>query len=225
MSRLTFNRRDFVIGALTGTAAGAGIMGALLRKSSSPPSGSSGGSIFHTDRASRITTLSYIAVDSARCTGCGTCEAECAIMREKTFDTWRSRIRVRHFEPSLDIASLCAICGDAPCVAVCPKEAGALTRDPLTGAVILNEEKCIGCRACLTVCAKDRADVIRMSRDGKKALGICDLCGGDPACVKACPEQCLSLVPANQDGRNLAAKPGDIARSLSRSVYRSGRVD
>src|SRR5665647_2885227 len=120
MSRVSFSRRDFVIGALTGTAAGAGIMGALLRKSSSSPSGSSGGAVFHTDKAGRITTLSYIAVDHARCTGCMTCEAECAILREKTFDTWRSRIRVHHFEPSLDIASLCADCGDAPCVAVCP---------------------------------------------------------------------------------------------------------
>jgi len=198
-------------------------MGSLLRKSSSVPSASSGGSVFHTDRAARITTLSYIAVDHSRCSGCGICEAECALAREKTFDTWRSRIRIHHFEPSLDIAAICASCSDAPCVAACPKDAGALTRDPLTGAVLLNEAKCIGCGACLKACAKDRSNVIRMSRDGKKALGICDLCGGDPACVKICPEQCLSLVPANQDGRNLAAKPGEIARSLSRSVYRSGR--
>jgi len=223
MSRLIFSRRDFVIGAVVGTAAGAGIMAALLRKSASPPSDSSGGSVFQTNRAARITTLSYIAVDHARCTGCGTCEAECALLRENTFDAWRSRIRIHHFEPSLDIAAICSSCSDAPCVAACPKEAGALTRDPLTGAIILNEVKCIGCRACLRACAKDRSDVIRMSRDEKKALGICDLCGGDPACVKACPEQCLSLVPANQDGRTLAAKPGDIARSLSRSIYRSGR--
>ena len=198
-------------------------MGALLRKSSSVPSGSSGGSVFHTDRAARITTLSYIAVDNSRCSGCGICEAECAFAREKTFDTWRSRIRINHFEPSLDIAAICASCNDAPCVAACPKDAGALTRDPLTGAILLNEAKCIGCGACLNACAKDRSNIIRMSRDGKKALGICDLCGGDPACIKICPEQCLSLVPANQDGRNLAAKPGEIARSLSRSVYRLGR--
>ena len=223
MSRLKFSRRDFVIGAFAGTAAGAAIMGALLRKSTPPPSGSAGGSVFHTDRAARITTLSYISVDHVLCTGCGMCEAECALVREKTLDTWRSRIRIHHFEPSLDVASICAGCSDAPCLSVCPKEAGALTRDPVTGAVILNEAKCIGCRACLSACARDRSDVIRMSRDGKKALGICDLCGGDPACVKACPENCLSLVPANQDGRSFAAKPAEIARSLSRSVYRVRR--
>ncbi len=222
MSRLLFSRRDFVIGALTGTAAGAGIMLALSHKRSLAPSGSSGGSVFHTDRAARITTLSYIAVDHARCTGCGICQAECALVREKSLDTLRSRIRLHHFEPSLDIAAICASCNDAPCIAACPKEAGALTRDSLTGAILLDEAKCIGCQACMKVCAKDRADVIRLNRDGKKVLGICDLCGGDPACVKACPEQCLSLVPANQNGRHLAANPANIAHSLSHTIYRSG---
>ncbi|MHC1760665.1 MAG: 4Fe-4S dicluster domain-containing protein [Negativicutes bacterium] len=225
MSRLKFSRRDFVIGALAGSVTGAGVMSALLRKSVSNPSDLSGGSVFHTDRAARITTLSYIAVDNARCTGCGICEAECTLWREKTFDTWGSRIRIRHFEPSLDIASICASCNDAPCIAACPKEAGALSRDPLTGAILLSNSKCIGCGACLKVCAKDRSDVIRMSRDGKKAVGICDLCGGDPACVKVCPEQCLSLVPANQNGIHFAASPEKIARSLSHGIYRSGRAD
>lgn len=45
MTCLTFSRREFVIGALAGTTAGAGITAALLRKSSSVPSGSSGGSV------------------------------------------------------------------------------------------------------------------------------------------------------------------------------------
>ena len=225
MSRLSFSRREFVIGALAGTATGAGITAALLRKSSSSPSGSSGGSVFHTDRAARITTLSYIAVDHARCTGCGICEAECAIVRDHSLDTERSRIRVHHFEPALAIASVCSGCGDAPCLSACPKDVVALSRDRLTGAILLDEAKCIGCGACQTACARERSGVIRMRRDGKKACGICDLCGGDPACVKACPEHCLSLVPANQDGRDLAVKPAAIAQSLSRHLYRSGRDD
>lgn len=196
---------------------------ALLRKSPSSPPSTKGGSVFHTDRAARITTLSYIAVDHARCTGCRICETECALFHEKSFDIGRSRIRAHHFEPSLDIAALCAGCTDAPCIAACPKDVVALTRDAITGAILISESKCTGCRACLNACAIDRSDVIRMSRDGSKAIGICDLCGGDPVCVKACPEQCLSLVPANQDGRSLAGSPATLARSVSRSVYRSGR--
>jgi len=223
MSRISFSRRDFVLGALVGTVAGTGIATALLRKRNSPDASNASTSVFHTDRAARITTPSFIAVDHARCSGCRICEAECALVRERSFDYWRSRIRVQRFEPPLDVVSLCAGCADAPCVSVCPTEAAALSRDSRTGAILLNESKCIGCQACLKVCAKDRSAVIRMSRDGKKALGLCDLCGGDPACVKACPEQCLAIVPANVDGKNLAATPLVIADQLSRSIYRLGR--
>lgn len=223
MSRFSFSRRDFVVGAIAGTAAGATIVAAVLRKKTTPDAASAGNAVFQTDRAARITTPSFIAVDYARCSGCRICEAECTLVREHSFDLWRSRIRAHRFEPQLDIVSLCAGCADAPCVSVCPKDVVALTRDPQTGAIILDEKKCIGCQACMHACAKDRSAVIRMSRDGKKALGLCDLCGGDPACVKVCPEQCLSIVPANVDGKVLAAKPTEIARSLFLSVYRTGR--
>ena len=223
MSDKHFNRREFVMGALGGIAVGAAT-GAWLRGSLSTPPETPGGSVFHTDKAARITTLSYIAVDHARCTGCGVCEAECAAAHGKGFDFWQSRIQTKSFEPGLDITAVCASCADAPCVAACPKEAGALTRDRVNGSILLNEAKCIGCRACLAVCDKDRAGVIRLSRDGGKVLGICDLCGGDPTCVKVCPEQCLSIVPANQDGRRFAAKPADIAEKLSRNIFRSGRT-
>ena len=223
MSRFSFSRRDFVVGAIAGTAAGATIVAAVLRKKTNPDTASVGNSVFKTDRAARITTPSFIAVDYARCSGCRICEAECALVREHSFDLWRSRIKAHRFEPQLDIVSLCAGCADAPCVSVCPKDVVALTRDPQTGAILLNESKCIGCQACIHACSKDRTAVIRMSRDGKKALGLCDLCGGDPACVKVCPEQCLSIVPANVDGKVLAANPTEIARSLSLSVYRAGR--
>ena len=223
MTRVSFSRRSFVSGVLTGAVAGAGIAAALLRKNTAPKDPSS--AVFQTDRAARITTTSFIAADQARCSGCKICEAECALVRERSMDFGRSRITARRFEPSVDVVSLCTGCSDAPCVAVCPKEAGALTRDRLTGAVLLNETKCIGCQACLDACAKDRSAVIRMSRDGKKARGICDLCGGDPACVKVCPEQCLSIVPANMDGKELAVKPAAIALSLARNLYRSGRAN
>lgn len=218
-----FNRREFVLGALAGITAGAAA-GAWLHDSATTPPATPGGSVFHTDKAARITTLSYIAVDHSRCTGCGICEAECAIAHGKGFDFWQSRIQTKSFDPGLDITTLCTSCADAPCLAACPKEAGALSRDRITHAVLLDEAKCIGCQACIAACNKDRAGVIRLSRDGKTALGICDLCGSDPACVKACPEQCLAIVPANQDGRNFAAKPAAIAARLARSLFRSART-
>lgn len=223
MSAKSFNRREFVSGALVGIAA-TSATGIWLHKSSSTPPESTGGSIFQTDKAARITTLSYIAADQSRCTGCGICEAECAFAHGQGLDLWASRLQTKSFEPGLNIISICASCSDAPCIAACPKEIGALTRDRITGAILLNEAKCTGCRACIAACDKDRSSVIRLSRDGGKVLGICDLCNGDPACVKVCPEQCLSIVPANQDGKRLAAKPAAVAKSLSRNIFRSGRT-
>ena len=73
------------------------------------------------------------------------------------------------------------------------------------GLLLVQMCKLLGARVIGTAGSEEKA------RDGNKALGICDLCGGDPACVKACPEQCLSIVPTNQDGRSLAAKPTDIS--------------
>ena len=46
----------------------------------------------------------------------------------------------------------------------------------------LNEEKCIGCLACVDACP---FGAIQINPDGDVLK--CDLCGGDPVCVKYCP--------------------------------------
>lgn len=224
MSRTSFGRREFLLGLAAGSVAAGGVLSALRQRKKAPSGSGDSLAVFHTDRAGRITTPSFIAVDYARCSGCRICEAECSLVRQKSLDYQRSRIRLYRFEPAVDIASICAGCSDAPCVSVCPKEAGALSRDTMTGAILLDEARCIGCKACIQVCEKDRTGILRLNREGTKAVGLCDLCGGDPACVKACPEQCLSIVPANVDGKSLAAKPAALAGRLSRTLYRAGRV-
>lgn len=224
MSRPSLSRRSFLLGLVAGSMATGGVLAALRQRKSNPPPTDNSQLVFQTDRAGRITTPSFIAVDYSRCSGCRICEAECSLLRQKSLDYQRSRIRLYRYEPAVDIASICAGCSDAPCVSVCPKEAGALRRDTMTGAILLDEARCIGCKACIQVCEKDRTGIIRLNREGTKAIGLCDLCGGDPACVKACPEQCLSVVPANVDGKSLAAKPAVLAGRLTRTLYRAGRI-
>lgn len=221
--RNSLSRRDFVLGLATGAAA-AGLPQFISGIQKKDPPASTGGSVFHTDRAARITTPSYIVVDYQRCTGCGICEAACVLRHEKIFDLELSRIRLYRFEPAIAVASVCTSCSDAPCISACPPEASAISRDTMTGAVLLNEKKCIGCRACVSACDKDRSGIIRMNPDTAKAVGICDLCGGDPVCVKKCPENCLAVVPYHQDGRSFAKKPVEIYESLLRSTFRSGGV-
>jgi len=77
-------------------------------------------------------------------------------------------------------------------MASCP--ANAIKRDPKTGAIIVQEEKCVGCGNCIHVCPYGAAFLDPVT---KKAI-ICDLCGGDPACVRACPVDALKYLDAEQ---------------------------
>jgi ferredoxin len=68
--------------------------------------------------------------------------------------------------------------------------------------VLLDRQKCNGCRMCELVCP---FGVVEISRDGK-AMIKCDLCiertraGEEPACVAACPTGALRFVDVDVDG-------------------------
>jgi Fe-S-cluster-containing hydrogenase component 2 len=67
---------------------------------------------------------------------------------------------------------------------VCP--AGALRRDEATGYVTFAAENCNNCLACVDACAYG---AIRTDPDGQ--IIKCDLCGGDPECVKVCETRAI----------------------------------
>lgn len=121
-----------------------------------------------------------------RCTGCCACEVACVARHEGVFGRAAARIRVVKREPiGLDHPNVCRLCIHPPCVKACP--VGALGKDEGTGAVILAEETCIGCGACVEACPFGAADLHPQTG---LAL-ICDLCGGDPACVKRCATKAI----------------------------------
>jgi len=85
------------------------------------------------------------------------------------------------------VPKLCMQCEDAPCIKACPVPGCAYKTD--TGVVILDPEKCIGCRACEKACPYDAINF----NDDKNVCQKCSLChhklneGKLPACVDACP--------------------------------------
>jgi len=54
-------------------------------------------------------------------------------------------------------------------------------------------EKCTGCGNCVNVCPYGAVTVDPVT---KKAIK-CDLCGGNPECVKICPESVLQYLESN----------------------------
>jgi len=81
----------------------------------------------------------------------------------------------------------------------------AVKRDTDTQAVIIDEKLCVGCRLCVQFCPFGGIGV----NDKTNAITKCDLCGGEPVCVKFCqPEalQYIDTITLNQRKRRAAAK-------------------
>jgi len=92
-----------------------------------------------------------MVIDLRRCDGCKKCTTAC---QEKHYlppeQEWIKVYTVRdRTGTEVNIPRLCMHCEDAPCVRVCPVAATFVNRD---GLVLVDQEKCIGCRLCMAAC-------------------------------------------------------------------------
>jgi Fe-S-cluster-containing hydrogenase component 2 len=148
-----------------------------------------------------------LMIDYQKCTGCRQCEMICSVVHEGVSNPSRSRIKVMKWEAEgLYIPMSCQQCEDAPCMNVCP--VNAISRDEDIDFVTVDYDVCIGCRTCVAVCpfGAMNFDVI------DKKVSKCDLCGGDPQCVRFCEVKAVDYVDA---GRQSLLKKKDAAKKLS----------
>jgi Fe-S-cluster-containing hydrogenase component 2 len=137
-----------------------------------------------------------ILVREDLCSGCRACEVACVAEHEGSFGTAAARIHVTKIEPlGVDHPQVCRLCAHAPCVDACPVE--ALYRDGASGAILLVSADCLGCSACADACP---FGVATLHPETGLAL-ICDLCGGDPACVKRCATGAIFYADAEAGSR------------------------
>ena len=76
----------------------------------------------------------------------------------------------------------------------CPVD--AIVVNAGTGAKDVIDSVCVGCKVCTIACP---FGTINYNVDTGKVIK-CDLCGGDPACAKACPTEAITYVDAEQTG-------------------------
>jgi len=138
--------------------------------------------------------MKTVVVDPARCFGCGHCAWICAFRRGRDFRSEDASIWV---EVDLDKRTIftltCLQCEHASCQIVCPSN--ALQRDPVTQAVVVMAEHCIGCQMCISACPFGMMHFDHTRRVAAK----CDLCQGDPQCVQFCMAQALRYDDVNRN--------------------------
>jgi len=198
------SRRDFLRG--TATAAGSAIaisaIGGIAPKKAEAQYSVQG------VPGTKPNAQKYRFAERQNCTGCRSCEFACSLFHYGTARPALARIYITKYKDIVDVPVMCWHCDDAPCIKACPTTPNSLTKDPKTNGIILNEKTCLGakCMKCQEACP---AKYIRGNPDTGQPL-ICDLCGGDPQCVKACMEQA-----GNPQGPCLQGRPLGIGVNMA----------
>jgi Fe-S-cluster-containing hydrogenase component 2 len=139
--------------------------------------------------------MKSLYLDPVKCTGCLQCEMACSYENTGTFNPAKSRIKVFAFEhEGRKVPYTCTQCAEAWCMSACPVE--AIKLDPATGAKVVLEATCVGCKVCTIACPFGTINYLADTGKVQK----CDLCGGDPACATACPTGAITFVDADWTG-------------------------
>lgn len=164
-----------------------------------------------------------IYVEPGLCLSCKSCELACAVAHSESKDLFmalyeeplpQARVQVEGLE-GRSVPLQCRHCEDAPCIKICPT--GAINRLSTGSPLLIQQDKCIGCKWCLMVCP---FGMIQLQNGGKGVIK-CDLCverlahGREPACVSSCPTGALKFLSVEEiTRRKREATAGELISSL-----------
>jgi molybdopterin-containing oxidoreductase family iron-sulfur binding subunit len=157
-----------------------------------------------------------MVLDLARCIGCNACTVSCQMENGSPPGVYLARVYTEEKGTYPDVTTtyvpaLCNHCEDAPCVTVCPTGASYKRDD---GIVLVDSDKCIGCRYCMMACPYSNRFYLRRglldggyygqrtpfeehkwSKFTERTVVKCTFCvhrvdqGLEPACVVTCPTE------------------------------------
>ena len=164
-----------------------------------------------------------MVIDLAKCDGCGKCMDGCGKMHFLPPDRkWIKVLRMKDSENAAPyfMPQPCFHCDNPPCTKVCPVDATFKRSD---GLVLVDNERCIGCRFCMAGCPYSvrvfnwghpadppQADAAPYSPEWgfPRRVGTvekCDWCpehtkqGKLPACAAVCPMGAIYFGDQNED--------------------------
>lgn len=141
----------------------------------------------------KVKKLKRVVVQKENCVSCRACELACAFAHTGTFNPRKSAIRLSSAHSISAVPILCLQCVKPLCAEACLEGALVIADEKsreTTGAVLFDPSKCTGCGLCCQAC---RFHAMFSDPGDGKAIR-CDLCGGDPTCVKYCQKDALRIV-------------------------------
>ncbi len=179
-----------------------------------------------------------MAIDTRRCVGCNACTTACKMANNVPAGVFWTRALTDGGDapdtpagtfPKVTMSYLtvgCQHCENPACVKVCP--VGATYRDPETGVVRQDYDKCIGCRMCMSACPYNGVRSFNWEEPSyhldfpvgdqdvaphqKHVVEKCTFCwhrlakGLAPACVEVCSARARIFGDANDPDSEVSQK-------------------
>jgi Fe-S-cluster-containing dehydrogenase component len=185
-----------------------------------------------------------MVIDLAKCDGCGKCITACSKMHFVPPDRqWIKVLRMQESEKTAPyfFPQPCYHCDNPPCTKVCPVDATFKRSD---GVVLIDNERCIGCRFCMAACPYGARSFNWGEPENPPAALLqpyspeqgfprrigtvekCDFCpdmaekGMLPACTASCPMNAIYYGDENEDA--VTNSSGETVRLSQLLLDRSG---
>jgi len=154
--------------------------------------------------------MKVVVVKPERCVGCLQCRFACAVAHSKSGSPYAAPYETVLSKPRIHIGlsknkdpfpNKCRHCDPAPCEMACLTK--AIFKEPSTGTVLINPDRCINCGMCSMACP---FGVVRYHfyPNNRMAAHKCDQCiarqkeGIAPACVEVCKVGALRFEDYNK---------------------------
>ena len=158
--------------------------------------------------------------DQRYCIGCQACQTACQVRNASPAGTsLRHAVSFEDVPEGPFMTVSCNHCESPACVANCPT--GAMAKREDNGAVVVDQDVCIGCGTCVNSCPYEVPQIDEEAGVSSKCTLCFDRLDNDhrPACVNACPVKVLTHGDlAELDKQGVKEAPGFTVEATNPAI-------
>jgi Fe-S-cluster-containing dehydrogenase component len=146
------SRRHFVKIAAGAAISMIALRGTIVKGQGSNESIPQPSKLIDSDKPGKEGTQWVMVIDQENCVGCGWCASACKAVNDTPMDIWWNMVFIEEKigNKNVFLPRVCMQCEEPACVNVCPVD--ATYKREGDGLVIMDYDRCIGCRYCMGAC-------------------------------------------------------------------------